>query len=76
VRFAIAAGYGGYPILGPADEITATLGSLSGAGVDGLLLTWLDYEGGLATFGESVLPMLEREGLREPASPSQRTGGP
>jgi alkanesulfonate monooxygenase SsuD/methylene tetrahydromethanopterin reductase-like flavin-dependent oxidoreductase (luciferase family) len=67
VRFAIAAGYGGYPILGPAEQITETLASLSDAGVDGLLLTWLDYEGGLAMFGESVLPMMEREGLREPA---------
>jgi alkanesulfonate monooxygenase SsuD/methylene tetrahydromethanopterin reductase-like flavin-dependent oxidoreductase (luciferase family) len=67
MKFAIAAGYGGYPILGTAQDIAATLSSISDAGVDGVLLTWLDYERGLARFGETVLPLLEKHGLRTAA---------
>jgi hypothetical protein len=31
-----------------------------------LLLTWLDYEGGLDRFGREILPRLEQAGLRAP----------
>ena len=67
MRYAIKAGVGGYPLLGTAADIANTLSTLSEAGVDGILLTWLDYEGGLRTFGETVLPLLEEHGLRAPA---------
>lgn len=69
MRHAIKAGVGGYPLLGTATDIADTLTMLSQAGVDGVLLTWLDYEGGLKTFGETVLPLLEARGLRLPAEP-------
>ncbi|MDP9932784.1 LLM class flavin-dependent oxidoreductase [Variovorax paradoxus] len=69
MRFAIAAGYGGYPLLGTAEDISSTLSSISDAGVEGVLLTWLDYEGGLKNFGDTVLPLLEQAGLRVPAEP-------
>ncbi|MDP9896860.1 alkanesulfonate monooxygenase SsuD/methylene tetrahydromethanopterin reductase-like flavin-dependent oxidoreductase (luciferase family) [Variovorax boronicumulans] len=67
MRFAIAAGYGGYPILGTAQDIASTLSMISEAGVDGVLLTWMDYEGGLKQFGDTVMPLLEKTGLRSPA---------
>lgn len=67
MRFAIAAGYGGYPILGTAQDIASTLSMISEAGVDGVLLTWMDYEGGLKQFGDTVMPLLEKTGLRTPA---------
>jgi FMNH2-dependent dimethyl sulfone monooxygenase len=41
--------------------------NLSEAGVDGFLLTWLDYEGGLDRFGRELLPRLEKAGLRAAA---------
>lgn len=66
MRFAIAAGYGGYPLLGTAEQISDTLAAISGAGVDGVLLTWLDYETGLKQFGNGVMPLLEQRGLRLP----------
>ena len=66
IRFAIKAGVGGYPLIGTGAEIARTLSDLSAAGVDGVLLTWLDYERGLASFGESVMPLLEARGLRAP----------
>ena len=38
-----------------------------GMSLDGFLLTWLDYEGGLDRFGREVLPRLEKAGLRAAA---------
>lgn len=66
LAYALKAGFGGYPLVGTADDIAGKIGALSEAGVDGFLLTWLDYEGGLARFGAEVLPRLEKAGLRQP----------
>lgn len=64
--YALKAGFAGYPLVGDADHITELFKNLSDAGVDGFLLTWLDYEGGLARFGRELLPRLEKAGLRLP----------
>jgi FMNH2-dependent dimethyl sulfone monooxygenase len=64
--YALKAGFAGYPLVGDADHITELFSNLSDSGVDGFLLTWLDYEGGLARFGREVLPRLEKKGLRAP----------
>ncbi len=64
--YALKAGFAGYPLVGDADHITELFSNLSEAGVDGFLLTWLDYEGGLARFGRELLPRLEKKGLRAP----------
>lgn len=64
MRKALMAGAGGYPLIGNADDIAASLEMLSSVGVDGVLLTWLDFEEGLTSFGNSVLPKLEAAGLR------------
>jgi FMNH2-dependent dimethyl sulfone monooxygenase len=69
LAYALKAGFAGYPLVGDADRIAGLFKDLSDAGVDGFLLTWLDYEGGLARFGREVLPRLEKIGLRAPASP-------
>jgi alkanesulfonate monooxygenase SsuD/methylene tetrahydromethanopterin reductase-like flavin-dependent oxidoreductase (luciferase family) len=58
------AGVGGYPLLGSADEIAESLHGLSDCGVDGVLLSWIDYIPGLQLFAETVLPRLEHLGLR------------
>ena len=64
--FSLKAGFYGYPLVGDADHVTELFKNLSDAGVDGFLLTWLDYEGGLARFGRELLPRLEKAGLRAP----------
>jgi alkanesulfonate monooxygenase SsuD/methylene tetrahydromethanopterin reductase-like flavin-dependent oxidoreductase (luciferase family) len=69
LRLRFAAGTGGYPLVGTAESITAELEKLSRAGVDGMLVSWLDYDDGLARFNEAVLPALERAGLRAPFRP-------
>lgn len=62
------AGFGGYPLVGTADDIAGKMAALSEIGVDGFLLTWLDYEKGLEMFGRDVLPKLEQAGLRQPVA--------
>ncbi|WP_432854459.1 LLM class flavin-dependent oxidoreductase [Amycolatopsis sp. CA-161197] len=61
------AGYGAYPLVGTATDIATRMTELSAAGVDGLMLLWLDYETGLERLAADVLPRLEEAGLRSPA---------
>ena len=68
LAYAFKAGFAGYPLVGDADHIASLFANLSEAGVDGFLLTWLDYEGGLGRFGREVLPRLEKAGLRAPVT--------
>ena len=67
LAYGLKAGFAGYPLVGDADHIARLFAELSEFGVDGFLLTWLDYEGGLDRFGRDVLPRLEKAGLRAPA---------
>jgi len=67
-RRRFAAGAGGSALVGTADDIAARLDELSEAGLDGVLLTWVDFADGLARFAE-VMPMLEARGLRAPFRP-------
>jgi dimethylsulfone monooxygenase len=66
LAYALKAGFAGYPLVGDAEHIVGLFANLSEAGIDGFLLTWLDYEGGLNRFGREVLPSLEKAGLRAP----------
>jgi len=68
LAYALKAGFAGYPLVGDADRIAELFADLSVAGVDGFLLTWLDYEGGLDRFGREMLPRLEKAALRAPAT--------
>ena len=71
MRYGMMAGSGGFPLLGNADEIAATMQMLSDCGVDGTLLTWVDYKDGLAEFAETVLPRIEQAGLRQARSAAE-----
>ncbi|WCP16283.1 FMNH(2)-dependent dimethylsulfone monooxygenase (plasmid) [Sphingobium sp. AntQ-1] len=69
MKKAMMAGAGGIPLLGTPDDIAARMHDVSDAGVDGVLVNWLDYQSGLTDFGGTVLPLLERRGLRAPFNP-------
>jgi FMNH2-dependent dimethyl sulfone monooxygenase len=64
-RKRFAAGAGGSGLVGTAEDIAARLDELSEAGLDGVLLTWVDFTDGLRRFGD-VMPLLEARGLRAP----------
>jgi hypothetical protein len=39
-------------------------------GVDGLLISWVDYLGECRQWIDEVLPLMERAGQRRPAAPT------
>ena len=66
LRTRYAAGYGGFPLVGTPERIAEKLGMLADAGLDGVLLTWIDFVDGVKSFNREVLPLLEKAGLRKP----------
>jgi FMNH2-dependent dimethyl sulfone monooxygenase len=65
------AGHGGYPLVGTAEHIVDELGKLSDIGVDGCLISWVDYKNELKQWNAEVLPLMEQVGLRQPFEPGQ-----
>jgi alkanesulfonate monooxygenase SsuD/methylene tetrahydromethanopterin reductase-like flavin-dependent oxidoreductase (luciferase family) len=63
-----AAGYGGFPLVGTADQVVVGLERLSKVGLDGSLVHFARYEEGLARFVAEILPLMEQAGLRRPNS--------
>ena len=58
----------GYPLHGSAETIARKLEDMSNAGIDGVLLTWVEPLQGIPLVIEHVLPLLERSGVREMAT--------
>ena len=61
----LIAGWGGYPLVGTPEQIIDGLLKLQAIGVSGIALHWVDYEAGVATFNERVLPLMVQAGLRK-----------
>ncbi len=64
LRNRFKAGAGGWPLVGTAGHITGQLEMLADAGIDGLLLGWVDFDDGLDRFASGVMPLLRQAGLR------------
>ena len=60
------AGHGGYPLVGTPEQIAEELQRLSDIGVDGCLISWVDYKNELRQWNAEVLPLLVQTGLRQP----------
>jgi alkanesulfonate monooxygenase SsuD/methylene tetrahydromethanopterin reductase-like flavin-dependent oxidoreductase (luciferase family) len=58
------AGWGGYPVIGTAEQVVEQLGVISRAGFDGCLLSWPRYIEDMRRFQEETYPMLMQAGLR------------
>src|SRR6266849_8752972 len=63
------AGHGGYPLVGTAEHIVDELGKLADIGVDGCLISWVDYKNEIIQWNAEVLPLMEQAGLRRPFKP-------
>src|SRR5690606_15986017 len=75
LRTQFAAGGGDVQLVGTPDHIASRLQDLSDAGLDGILLTWVDFVDGITRFNRDVMPLLEQRGLRQPfASVAGRAG--
>ena len=54
------------PLIGTAQSIAEELKRMSDVGLDGMIMTWPDYDDGVKRFTREVLPLLEQAGLRKP----------
>jgi dimethylsulfone monooxygenase len=61
----LIAGWGGNPLVGTPEQIVDQLVKLEQIGTNGVALSWVDYEGGLAQFNEQILPLMVQAGLRK-----------
>ena len=61
----LIAGYGAIPLVGTAEQIVEGMLAFSNAGLDGITLSWVNYEEGLTQFQETILPMMRQAGLRQ-----------
>ncbi|MGI9480015.1 MAG: LLM class flavin-dependent oxidoreductase [Hyphomicrobiaceae bacterium] len=64
-KFHFIAGHGGYPLIGTPEQIVTQIDRLSALGVDGMLLSWLDYLGECQHWIDAVLPLMEQAGQRK-----------
>jgi alkanesulfonate monooxygenase SsuD/methylene tetrahydromethanopterin reductase-like flavin-dependent oxidoreductase (luciferase family) len=68
------AGFFALPIVGTADQVVGQILDLHRLGIDGIALSWPDYDEGLQQMEELILPRLVEAGVRrrveEPAWPT------
>lgn len=65
-RHHFIAGHGGYPLVGTAPQIVDELDKLSRMGVDGCLISWVNYKEELRQWIDDVMPLIEQAGQRQP----------
>lgn len=58
------AGWGGYPLVGTPEQVTEQFVELSEAGMDGMIMGFVDYNEELKYFGERVMPLMVEAGIR------------
>ena len=68
-KFHFKAGHGGYPLVGTPEQIVDNIERLSRMGVDGLLMSWVDYLGECRQWIDCVLPLMEQAKQRKPFTP-------
>jgi alkanesulfonate monooxygenase SsuD/methylene tetrahydromethanopterin reductase-like flavin-dependent oxidoreductase (luciferase family) len=61
----LIAGYGAIPLVGTADQVVDGLIRFADAGLDGVTLSWIDYDAGLVQFETEILPRMRAAGLRQ-----------
>jgi FMNH2-dependent dimethyl sulfone monooxygenase len=65
-RFHFIAGHGGYPLVGTPEKIVDEMDKLIQIGVDGILISWVDYKTEVKQWIDEVLPLMEQAGQRAP----------
>ena len=61
----LIAGYGAIPLVGTPEQVVDGMLAFTNAGLDGITLSWVNYEEGLTHFRDTLLPMMRQAGLRE-----------
>lgn len=68
IRDRMAAGHGGFPLVGTPQQVAEGLVSLHKAGFAGTTLSFVDYTEEFPYFRDAVLPLLEQAGIRVPVA--------
>ncbi len=68
IRDRMAAGHGGFPLVGTPEQVADGICQLHAAGFKGTTLSFVDYVKEFPYFRDAVLPILEAGGLRAPRS--------
>ena len=58
------AGYSAMPLVGTPEQVVDGMAAMARAGFDGLTLSWVDYDEGLAQYRDQLRPLLIQAGLR------------
>jgi dimethylsulfone monooxygenase len=58
------AGYTGQPLIGIPEQVVDGILELQRAGLDGVTLSWVDYDEGIRQYQDQLLPLLVQAGLR------------
>ena len=61
----MAAGFNAMPFVGTAEQVAELLVRAADGGLDGLAISWDDYDEGLAAYEQAVRPLLLQAGLRK-----------
>jgi dimethylsulfone monooxygenase len=59
-------GWGGYLIVGTPEQTVDAMNRLAGMGLDGVVLSWVNYHDELRQWNRDVMPLMEQAGLRNP----------
>lgn len=62
----LAAGRGALTMIGTPEQIVTSMTDLTNAGLDGLALSWVNYDEGLQQMENDILPLMIQAGLRTP----------
>lgn len=62
-------GWIGHPLFGTPEQIVDKMLELAAIGVDGMALSWVDYERGVKEVNDKLLPLMQQAGLRSAAPP-------
>ncbi|WJM24754.1 LLM class flavin-dependent oxidoreductase [Novosphingobium resinovorum] len=68
IRDRMGMGHGGVPLIGTPEQVAEGLIGLHRAGFGGTTLSFVDYAQEFPYFRDTVLPLLEAEGIRTPAA--------
>lgn len=69
IRDRMAAGHGGFPLVGTPEQVAEGILALHKAGFRGTTLSFVDYLEEFPYFRDNVLPILAAEGIRHPVAP-------
>ena len=72
IKRRLIAGWGGYPLIGTPERIVDHLTALTSTGLDGIVLSWVNYHDEMRQWNDEVMPLIEQAGLRKPYGPQTR----